>query len=155
MRKVFFSLLAISMIITFVRNAHAAGGSLNAPSISVSAASGRDAKDWLAVLANKKYQFVVGDFINASTNLYYSGDTDKLNSFLADLTAIDGTVVRVLFSKEAKTATSAFGGAGSPSGPCQWYIQHLGYAPRCSISPFFWAMAEFILGNFSYRKFST
>jgi hypothetical protein len=130
MRKVFCSLLAISISISFVRHVEAMGGSLNSPSISVAAASGRDGNDWLAVLGNKKYKFVVGDFINSSTNLYYAGDTDSLNAFLADLVAVKRTIVRVSFSKESKTATAAFGGNGSPSGPCQWHIQHLGFTPE-------------------------
>ena len=104
------------------------GGTLNSPSISVPA--GRTGADWLAVLSNKKYKFVVGDFINWNTNLYYSGDTASLNSFLKDLAAVDGTVIQVAFSKESKTAASAFGGDGAPSGPCQWKIFHSGSAPE-------------------------
>ncbi len=103
------------------------GGTLNSPSISVSAASGRNGADWLAVLSNKKYKFVVGDFINWNTNLYYSGDTASLNSFLKDLAAVDGTLIQITFSKESMTAASAFGGDGAPSGPCQWKIFHSGF----------------------------
>jgi len=106
------------------------GGTLNSPSISVSAASGRNGADWLAVLSNKKYKFIVGDFINWNTNLYYSGDTASLNAFLKDLAAVDGTALQIAFSKESKTAASAFGGEHAGSGPCQWQIFHSGFGPE-------------------------
>ena len=111
------------------REVLAVGGTLTAPSLSVSAASGRDAKDWLDVLSKQKYKFVVGDFINSTTNLYYSGDTASLNDFLADLSAVEGTTLRITFSKDSKTAESAFADNNTPRGPCQWQIQHLGTTP--------------------------
>jgi hypothetical protein len=122
--------VAISLSLLAARSAFALGGTLTTPSISVATASGRDAKDWLAVLANKKYAFIVGDFINATTNLYYAGDTASLNSFLSDLAAVDGTEIEVMFSKESKDASSAFGSDQGHTGPCQWQIQHLGYTPE-------------------------
>jgi hypothetical protein len=127
------SSIAVAVILlglATAREAFALGGTLESPSIAVSADSGREAKDWLGVLANKKYKYIVGDFINSITNLYYSGDTASLNDFLADLSAVEGTTIHVSFSKESKTASSAFGGNEAHTGPCQWHIQHLGYAPE-------------------------
>jgi hypothetical protein len=112
------------------REALALGGTLQTPGIAVATASGREAKEWMGVLANKKYKFIVGDFINSITNLYYAGDAASLNDFLADLSAVEGTTIRVSFSKESKTADSAFGSDEAHRGPCQWHIQHLGYEPE-------------------------
>jgi len=123
--------IAVALLsLAAARDAFALGGTLDSPSIAVSAASGREAKDWLGVLANKKYKFIVGDFINATTNLYYSGDTATLNGFLDELSAVEGTTIRISFSKESKTADSAFGGKEAHRGPCQWHIQHLGLDPE-------------------------
>ena len=108
--------------------AFALGGTLTAPSLSVPTAPGRSADDWLRVLSDKEYKFVVGDFVNWNTNLYYSGGTESLNSFLTDLTAVDATVIHVSFSKESATAASAFG--DGPTGPCQWKIFHSGLEPE-------------------------
>src|SRR5271169_5523591 len=108
------------------REALALGGTLETPSIAVATASGRDAKEWLGVLANKKYKFIVGDFINSTTNIYYAGDTSSLNDFLDDLSAVEGTTIHISFSKESKTAVAAFGSDEAHRGPCQWHIQHIG-----------------------------
>ncbi len=123
--------LAVALLsLAAARDAFAAGGTLESPSIAVSAASDREANEWLGVLASKKYKFIVGDFINSTTNLYYSGDTASLNDFLEELSAIEGTTIRISFSKESKTASSAFGSDEGHSGPCQWHIQHLGHEPE-------------------------
>jgi hypothetical protein len=123
--------LAVAVLtLVAAREASAAGGTLDSPSIAVAAASGRDGADWLAVLKNKKYHFIVGDFINSTTNLFYAGDAESLSSFLADLAAVRGTVIELSFSKEAKDATPAFGGSQAQTRPCQWQIQHLGYSPE-------------------------
>src|SRR4051812_14539424 len=110
MQRLATSLLVVLSLLA-AREAFALGGTLEKPSLSVSTDSGRNAKDWLDVLSNKKFQFIVGDFINWNTNLYYAGDTSSLNDFLADLAAVDGTTIRVSFSKESKNAEPAFGGA--------------------------------------------
>ncbi len=129
MRHCFAAILAVLSLLA-AREAFALGGTLERPSLSVSAASGRNAKDWLDVLSKKKYHFISGDFINWNTNLYYGGDTASLNDFLADLAAVEGTTIRVSFSKEAKTAQPAFGGDEKLRGPCQWWIQHSGFEPE-------------------------
>ena len=125
-----FSLAVVLLSLSVAREALALGGTLETPSISVAAASGRNGEEWLTVLADKKYKFIVGDFINSTTNLYYAGDAESLNSFLSELVAVDGTVIHVSFSKEIKDAASAFGSDEKHSGPCQWHIQHLGREPE-------------------------
>src|SRR5690349_2556152 len=106
-----FLLATLIAVIAFcaAHEAFGLGGTLETPGIAVSTDSGRNAREWMGVLSNKKYKFIVGDFINSLTNLNYSGDTASLNDFLADLSAVEGTTIRVTFSKEMKTAESAFG----------------------------------------------
>lgn len=128
MRRLSTALLVVLSLLS-AREAFALGGTLERPSLSVSTDSGRNAKEWLDVLSNKKFHYIVGDFINWNTNLYYAGDTASLNDFLADLAAVEGTTIRVSFSKESKNAEPAFGGAESQRGPCQWSIQHSGFDP--------------------------
>jgi hypothetical protein len=129
MRIATFTLLALIGSLAGTTRVFGLGGTLTSPSLSVAASSGRDGADWIKVLSDKKYKFVVGDFINSTTNLYYAGGADSLSAFLADLAAVPGTEIQVTFSKESKTASSSFGGEGSPTGPCQWQIQHLGFIP--------------------------
>jgi len=130
MMRPLFSTAVVLLSLCLAREDLAAGGTLETPSISVATASGRNGAEWVTVLADKRFKFIVGDFVNATTNLYYAGDTESLNSFLSNLVTVEGTVIHVSFSKESKDAASDFGSDEKHSGPCQWQIQHLGREPE-------------------------
>ena len=111
-------------------DAFALGGTLESPSIAVSAASGREAKDWLGVLANKKYKFIVGDFINSTTNLYYSGNTASLNDFLAELFVVEGDNDSHLFFQGKQNGRLGVRRRRGSSRAMPMAFQHLGLDPE-------------------------
>lgn len=125
-------LCAASLVLTLTeREAFALAGVLKSPSIAIAVdASGSPKspglKKALDVLRDKKYEYVIGSFINSASRLCYAGETDDLNRFLDELAKIDGIQVSVSFSREKGWAESPFDGPKHKKGPCQWEVFHMG-----------------------------
>ena len=123
MRRLFASVVLATAAFAPV-SASALGGSLERPSLAMP--TGTDLRGVTEVLSREEFGYVTGWFINAHSMLYYSGDADRLNRFLAALTACDEIDVSVRFSAEAGEARSIFpaGEEGTIEAPCQWSVQH-------------------------------
>ena len=121
------ALAVVGLLTNGAKHAFAVGGSLNSPDIASSGTTrDRDTAERLKILSDKKFNFIVGYFVNWTTHLDYGGDTASLNAFLSDLAATHGTTIDVAFSKETKTAASPFDNGKGRSGACQWEVFHSG-----------------------------
>lgn len=127
MRIGFALVLAAGLLSGEAKQAFALGGSLSSPDISSSGTTrDRDTVKRLKILSDKKFNFVVGYFVDEITHLDYAGDTAILNAFLSELAAAHGTTIDVAFSKESKTAASPFDHGTGRTGMCQWEVVHSG-----------------------------
>ena len=118
-------LAVVGLFASEAKQAFALGGSLNSPDIASSGTMrDRDTSERLKILSDKKFNFIVGWFVNETTHLNYGGDTASLNAFLSELAATHGTTIDVGFSKETKTAASPFDNGKGRSGACQWEVFH-------------------------------
>jgi hypothetical protein len=105
--------------------AFARGGLLKEPGIAMKNADRGAAVQ--KILADKKYKFLGGIYINAHTTLCYSGDTAQLNLFLDDLSKVEHVSIHVQFSKTAIGTTLSLGDSVMEIGASQWRVVHNGW----------------------------
>ena len=128
----FASFVAVAGIVAcFAQTAHALGGNLKTPGISIPLDRPDGGENNVAVRINQvlvdhQTQFVNGSFINSYTSLNFKGNTEKLNSLLNDLAEIEGSKISILFSNEKGLGRVAFPAAGLQDEACQWTISHNG-----------------------------
>ncbi len=118
------SFLSLALLVMVPTSAFALAGLLSRPSIAFSTNSKPSHDMVMKVLANKKYKFVTGSFVNWSTTMWYSGNAADLTEFLDGLAQFDGLKLLVKYSKDRGVAdTTRFGKAGKKTA-CQWRVDH-------------------------------
>jgi hypothetical protein len=76
----------------------AMAGHLNSPSLAFPAEFPEASRtNIIAALTQPEYKFVGGEFVNSSTQLYYSGDTQALNHFLQRLSKCPDVNLSITF----------------------------------------------------------
>src|SRR6478609_7287240 len=96
-------------------------GTLDTPRIAVPA--GVDLAAVNAVLRDKKFRFAGGHYVNAATDLYYSGDAADLSEFIKALAGCESLTVDVQFATLKKEASGVVTSNGLPvAAPGQWHV---------------------------------
>lgn len=119
MKKCLQSICLFAALILPV-NAFAAAGKLTSPSLSLPSEFPLALRtNILAVLSNPEYKFAGGEFVNATTRLWYGGETKALNRFLGELATCDGVILSISFVQDV--------GEDPEAG---WRVQHSGNNPN-------------------------
>jgi hypothetical protein len=129
-----------------------AAGNLDKPGISIpSTAEGTldaTAAAMNAVLKEHREQFVGGHYINTHSILQFEGGTKTINSLLAELSKIEGSILRVKFSSGSEFVES-LPGAGEPPRPYDCVIEHNAWANADSLG-----ITIYLGGNVSLEDLS-
>lgn len=122
---------------------HAMAGKINKPSIAVPMdEKGKPnpmVESLRKVFVDHEKDFANGRFINAHTVMNFRGDAKRLNRMIDELSKVEGAVVTIRFSNEDTAARmGTAGGDDGDSQPCQWSIDHNGWADpnRLSLTVF-------------------
>lgn len=117
-------LLSLTFLVAIPNAAFALAGLLTHPGVAISANSGLKSNEVQKVLANPKFKYVTGSFINSFTTLFYSGSTDNLEEFLDDLSQLKGAKVSLTFSMKHGVADTTWFGKTGKKASCQWRVSH-------------------------------
>jgi hypothetical protein len=118
-----FSTILLVVIVAPTEVFALAGGALAKPAVAVPA--GSSIRQANKVLADAKYEFVTGSFLNSATTLFYRGDTRKLGFFLSELSSVKGTVVSLKFSRKRGWVDTTGWGPEGKAGAYQWRVFHM------------------------------
>lgn len=116
--------LSLAILAASPSTAFALAGLVSRPALPISARQKVDGEAVNKVLANPKYKYVSGLFINFSTSLYYSGTSEDLSDFVSDLAAIKGVKVSVRYSRKRGIVDTTWFGKQGKRAPCQWMLGH-------------------------------
>lgn len=128
------ALVSVAIVaVWFAQSAHALGGNLKTPGISIPLDRPDGGENIIAAkinqtLGNHQAEFVNGSFVNSNSSMNFRGNTEKLNSFLKDLSEIEGSKVTIKFSNDKGVGHFVFPEAGNPDQACQWSVFHNGWS---------------------------
>ena len=129
-------LLLAAATVSEVRSVGAAGGPLDKPGIAIPSRFSQDLQSTprrlLAALQNQADAFVYGHWLNSRTQMYFRGDTERLQRFLADLSEIEGVQVSLSFSKEEGPQNATCNSNPPADLTCQWSASHIIYGDDAS-----------------------
>ena len=103
----------------------AMAGHLNTPSLAFPAQFPEASRtNIIAALTQPEYKFVGGEFVNSSTQLYYSGDTRALNHFLQRLSKCKDANLSITFVPRIEMEHAATWSVSHVAGDvAQLYVQ--------------------------------
>ena len=122
-------LLAAAFCSITTRTADAIGGRLGRPGIAIPSPSGNGKRDATVEAMNKvlrehESRFVGGHYINSHSVLQYAGGTRTVNLLLDELSRIDGTVLRIKFSRDRGMTDMQFADPKDQPKPCDITVDH-------------------------------
>jgi hypothetical protein len=130
------TLLMVVVVVATIGHGGAAcgmGGNLDRPSIAIPADPKTKEMDPVVqkiaeVLQSHQKAFTGGSFLNSHSVLYFGGKTAGVNALLGDLAKVEGTTIRVRFSKEAGVTQWMFPIKDPPADlSCDCEVDHLGW----------------------------
>jgi hypothetical protein len=118
-RFLLFAILFLPMAVL------AMAGHLNSPSLAFPAEFPEASRtNIIAALTQPEYKFVGGEFVNFSTQLYYSGDTKALNHFLQRLSKCPDANLSITFAPRIEMEPAATWSVSHSAGyVAQLYVQ--------------------------------